>query len=49
MNYKEASDLIKEINPDLAVPTHYTEVGSKDDALNFKNELEGFTEVKILM
>lgn len=49
MNYKEASDLIKEINPDLAVPTHYTEVGSKDDALSFKNELEGFTEVKILM
>lgn len=49
MNYKEASDLIKEINPDLAVPTHYTEVGSKDDALNFKNELEGFAEVKILM
>ena len=50
MNYKEAVDLIKEIKPKIAVPTHYkTVVGSVDDAYNFKKELENIINVKILM
>lgn len=50
MNYKEAAELIKEMRPKLAVPTHYkTVVGSVDDAYNFKKELENIINVKILM
>lgn len=50
MDYKEASELIKEMRPRLAVPIHYkTVVGTTEDAYNFKKELEGIVEVKILM
>ena len=50
MNYDEAVELIKEMKPSLAVPIHYkTVVGTTQDAYNFKKELEGTIEVKILM
>ena len=50
MDYKEASELIKEMRPRLAVPIHYkTVVGTTEDAYNFKKALEGIVEVKILM
>lgn len=50
MDYKEAVSLIKSINPSLAIPTHYkTLVGTEEDANNFKKELNGIVEVKILI
>lgn len=50
MTSSEASDLIKIIKPKVAIPIHYkTIVGSVDDAYNFKNDLEGIVDVKILM
>ena len=50
MDYKEASKLIDEMKPKLAVPIHYkTVIGSVEDAYNFKKELEGKIEVTILM
>jgi len=50
MDYKEATELIKEIKPKLAIPTHYkTLVGTEKDAYDFKNELDEIVEVKILM
>lgn len=50
MTAKEAADLIKEIKPSIAIPTHYqTIVGSVDDAYTFENELKDICEVKILM
>ena len=50
MDYIEASKLIDEMKPKLAVPIHYkTVVGTVEDAYNFKKELENKIEVKILM
>lgn len=50
MNYKEAANLIKEIKPSLAIPTHYkTVVGTTKDAYKFKELLSGIVEVNILM
>ena len=51
MNAKEAAKLIEQIKPrKYAVPTHYqTLVGSRKDALKFKELLEGKVEVNILM
>ena len=49
-DYKEAVDFIKQIKPKYAIPTHYkTVVGTVEDAYNFKEELDGICEVKILM
>jgi L-ascorbate metabolism protein UlaG (beta-lactamase superfamily) len=49
-NYMEAVDFIKTIKPKHAIPTHYkTVVGSLDDAINFKKELDSICDVKILM
>lgn len=48
MDYMEAVELIKEMKPKVAVPIHYTLVGSIKDANNFKKELENIVEVKIL-
>ena len=49
MNYKEAVELIKEIKPELAIPTHYhTIVGTKEDAIKFK-ELLNDINVEIIM
>ena len=51
MTASEAAELIRKIKPNkYAVPTHYeTIVGSKQDAIDFKNMLEGTVEVNILM
>lgn len=48
MDYREAVELIKEMKPVLAVPIHYSLVGSIEDAYNFKKELENIIEVKLL-
>ena len=40
MNFKEAAQLVNEINPKIAVPIHYGSiVGTKQDAMNFINLL----------
>ena len=49
MDYLEAADLIEKIKPKIAVPTHYTIVGSREDAENFKNELKDNINVEIMM
>lgn len=49
MDYKEASELAKSINPKIAIPIHYSLVGSVNDAYNFKKELDGLIDVKILL
>ena len=51
MTAEEAAELIKQILPrKYAIPTHYeTVVGSKYDALSFKELLKGIVDVNILM
>ena len=40
MNYQEASILANEIKPKIVIPIHYGSlVGTKDDTLNFKNNI----------
>ena len=48
MNYKEASELINEIKPKIAVPTHYASiVGKKEDGIKFAKLLDSEIECKI--
>ena len=48
MNYKEAAELINEIKPKIAVPTHYASiVGSLEDGKNFDKLLNSDIECKI--
>ena len=48
MDYKEASELANIIKPIICIPTHYyTIVGTKEDALKFKELNNG--KVIILM
>ena len=48
MNYKEAASLINEIQPKIAVPTHYgLIVGNKDDGIKFSKLLNNSIECKI--
>ena len=50
MTAEEAAELIKSINPKIAIPTHYkTVVGSQEDAYKFEELLENEVEVKIIM
>lgn len=51
MTAREAAQLISNISPrKYVIPTHYqTIVGSKDDAIEFKELLEGKVKVDILM
>ena len=50
MTSDEAVELVNIIKPKIAVPIHYGEiVGSKEDAMNFVEHLEGEIEGKILM
>ncbi|MBR3256039.1 MAG: MBL fold metallo-hydrolase [Clostridia bacterium] len=50
MNYKEAAELIKAIKPKTAIPIHYkTIVGSSQDAIRFKEELQDIANVEIIM
>lgn len=49
MTADEAVEAAKLIKPKIAVPMHYDAiVGSKNDAMKFKNSLEGFCEVVIM-
>ena len=50
MNFKEAAQLVNEINPKIAVPIHYGSiVGTKQDAMNFINLLNPNTKGVELM
>ena len=50
MNYKEASELINEIQPKVAVPIHYGSiVGTKEDAARFSKLVYPEIKVEILM
>lgn len=50
MDYKEAAELINEIKPKIAVPTHYGSiVGSKKDGIRFSKLVNQEIEVEILM
>ena len=50
MDYKEAANLINEIKPKIAIPTHYGSiVGTKKDAISFMKLLNEEIECKILM
>lgn len=48
MDYKEAASLINEIQPKIAVPTHYgLIVGNKDDGIKFSKLLNNSIECRI--
>lgn len=50
MDYKEAAELINEIKPKIAVPTHYGSiVGSKKDGIKFSKLVNSEIIVEILM
>ena len=50
MTAKEAADLINEIKPQIAIPIHYGSiVGTKQDAIEFKNNLIAGIECEILI
>lgn len=50
MTYKEAAELVNNIKPKIAVPTHYGSiVGSREDADNFIKLLDKDIEPKILI
>lgn len=49
MTADEAIEAAKRLKPDVAIPMHYDAiVGSTEDAVQFKNALEGICEVVIL-
>ena len=50
MDYKEAAELINEIKPKIAVPTHYGSiVGEKSDGVSFSKLVSPEIEVEILV
>ena len=50
MNYKEAAELINNIKPKVAIPTHYGSiVGSKEDGAKFAKLVDQEIKVEILM
>lgn len=50
MNYEEAANLINNIHPKVAVPTHYgLIIGSKEDAEEFKKQVLSDIKVEILI
>lgn len=50
MDYKEAAELINEIKPKVAVPTHYGSiVGSKKDGIKFSKLVNPEIEVEVLI
>lgn len=49
MTAEEAVEAAKRLKPEIAIPMHYDSiVGSKKDAIKFKDALEGICEVAIL-
>lgn len=50
MNYKEAADLVNQIEPKIAIPTHYgSVVGTNKDAEEFIKLLKPTIQGKLLM
>lgn len=50
MNHSEAANLVNEIHPKFAIPTHYgLIIGSKEDAEAFKQEVISDIKVEILI
>lgn len=50
MNYSEAANLVNEIHPKIAIPTHYgLIIGSKEDAEEFKKAVISDIKVEILI
>jgi len=50
MDFKEASKLVNQIQPKIAIPTHYGEiVGTKQDAEDFKKLLRKNIKCKIMI
>ena len=50
MDYKEAAELINEIKPKIAVPTHYGSiVGERSDGISFSKLVSPEIEVEVLM
>lgn len=50
MDYKEAAELINEIKPKIAVPTHYGSiVGEKSDGVSFSKLVSPEIEVEVLI
>ena len=50
MDYKEAAELINEIKPKIAVPTHYGSiVGEKSDGVSFSKLVSPEIEVEVLL
>jgi len=49
MDAREAAELVNIIKPKLAIPAHYGSIiGSKEDAIKFKNLTENYCKVEIL-
>lgn len=50
MTGKEAAELVNIIKPELAIPTHYGKiVGTKQDAIDFKNNLNEYIKCEIIL
>ena len=50
MNHEDAAFYVNEMQPELAIPTHYGSiVGRKDDGEKFKNLVEGDTKVELII
>ena len=50
MNYEEASNLVNEMKPKIAVPIHYgLIIGTKEDAEEFKKKVNSDVKVEILI
>ncbi len=49
MTAEEAVEAVKRLKPEIAIPMHFDSiVGSKEDAVKFKKDLEGICEVKLM-
>lgn len=49
MTAEEAVEAAKRLKPEIAIPMHFDSiVGSKEDAVKFKKDLEGICEVELL-
>ena len=49
MTAEEAVEAAKRLKPEIAIPMHFDSiVGSKEDAVKFKKDLEGICEVKLM-
>lgn len=50
MNANEAAEAVLKIKPKIAIPMHFGSiVGTEDDAVMFKEEIEGKSDVKVMI